>query len=68
MFFLPSDFFFFKFKYAELINLQIHQDFKDLYPGRETSLISKWDSTKEVLINLFNAEIAKSDVYGGSYL
>jgi len=31
-------------------------------------LISKWDSTKEVLINLFNVEITKSDEYGRKLL
>ncbi|KMQ88400.1 hypothetical protein RF55_12125, partial [Lasius niger] len=48
--------------------LLIQQDFKELYPGREDDLISKWDSTKEVLINLLNAEIAKSDEYGRKLL
>ncbi|XP_071576808.1 uncharacterized protein [Temnothorax nylanderi] len=48
--------------------LLIQQDFKELYPGREDGLISKWDSTKEVLINLLNAEIAKSDEYGRKLL
>jgi len=31
-------------------------------------LISKWDSTKEVLINLLNVEITKSDEYGRKLL
>lgn len=66
--FFLFDFFFFKFKHVESINLQIQQDFKELYPGREDGLISKWDSTKEVLINLLNAEIAKSDEYGRKLL
>ncbi|XP_071571495.1 uncharacterized protein [Temnothorax nylanderi] len=48
--------------------LLIQQDFKELYPGREDGLISKWDSTKDVLINLLNAEIAKSDEYGRKLL
>lgn len=48
--------------------MQIQQDFKELYPGREDGLISKWDSIKEVLIDLLNAEIAKSDEYGRKLL
>lgn len=52
----------------ELIGLQIQQDFKELYPGRENGLISKWDSTKEILINLLNVEIAKTDEYGRKLL
>ncbi|XP_026828146.1 uncharacterized protein LOC105286608 isoform X2 [Ooceraea biroi] len=48
--------------------LLIQQDFKELYPGREDGLISKWDSTKEVLINFLNIEIAKSDEYGRKLL
>nr|XP_012215648.1 PREDICTED: uncharacterized protein LOC105668052 [Linepithema humile] len=48
--------------------LLIQQDFKELYPGREDGLISKWDSTKEALINLLHAEISKSDEYGRKLL
>jgi len=55
-------------KSFKFIKLQIHQDFKELYPGKEDGLISKWDSTKEVLINLFNVEITKSDEYGRKLL
>lgn len=66
--FFFSNFFSFKFKYVKSINLQIQQDFKELYPGREDGLISKWDSTKEILIDLLNAEIAKSDEYGRKLL
>lgn len=51
-----------------LIDLQIQQDFKELYPGREDGLISKWDSTKEALINLLHAEVSKSDEYGRKLL
>ncbi|XP_011699846.1 PREDICTED: uncharacterized protein LOC105457091 [Wasmannia auropunctata] len=48
--------------------LLIQQDFRELYPGREDGLISKWDTTKKPLINLLKAEISKSDQYGRKLL
>lgn len=50
------------------MDLQIQQDFKELYPGREDALISKWDSIKEVLIDLCNIDISPSDDYGKKLL
>lgn len=50
------------------LHWQIQQDFKELYPGKEDGLLSKWDSTKEALIELLNAEISKSDEYGRKLL
>jgi len=47
---------------SNLLNYRFSK-IKELYPGKKDSLISKWDSTKEVLINL-NVEITKSDEYG----
>lgn len=52
----------------DLNNLQIQQDFKELYPGREDGLMSKWDITKNALIDLLKAEISKSDQYGRKLL
>lgn len=52
----------------ELTNLQIEQDFKELYPGREDGLISKWDMTKTAVIDLLKTEILKSDQYGRKLL
>ncbi|XP_071573280.1 uncharacterized protein [Temnothorax nylanderi] len=48
--------------------LLIQQDFKELYPGREDGLIAKWDSIKDVLIDLLNIEVAQSDEYGKKLL
>ncbi|XP_024886201.1 uncharacterized protein LOC112463825 [Temnothorax curvispinosus] len=48
--------------------LLIQQDFKELYPGREDGLMSKWDITKNALIDLLKAEISKSDQYGRKLL
>lgn len=57
----------FHFKHAQLTDMQIQQDLKKLYPGREDGLISKWNSSKEVLINFLDTEIAKSDDMPESY-
>lgn len=47
---------------------QLNQDFKELFPGTEDSLFSKWETARELLIELGDAEIPVSDIYGRDLL
>lgn len=47
-----------------IIFFQLNQDFKELYPGKEDSLFSKWETAKELIIALAETEIPASDIYG----
>lgn len=47
---------------------QLHQDFKELYPGKEEGLFSKWETAKELIIELAVTEIPVSDIYGRDLL
>ncbi|XP_011859037.1 PREDICTED: uncharacterized protein LOC105556553 [Vollenhovia emeryi] len=48
--------------------LLLNQDFKELFPGREDGLFSKWEIAKELIIELAETEISISDIFGRDLL
>ncbi|XP_043473400.1 uncharacterized protein LOC122505684 [Leptopilina heterotoma] len=41
----------------------LNQDFKELYPGREDGLVTKWETSKAFIIDLIKKETSQSDSY-----